>query len=454
MGSDMVLAPRQAWFGAITLASFLFCAIMLTHNVQNAHDKAVLRNFDTLLPRLSSEIAQSVGDHELISLSLVQKRTQQEPFVAKMQVYMPDGRPLLAESQDFDHMPNGLARYQEINTPDGNARVVLVAHTLSTAQIMREYWLAFFALLLSHIALWVVYGYFAHPTRDDLAYMTHKINSRVIEDAYVPIDDFAPKEPAHFGATWQGTHNNAHIDNSTHADSNASDIGNSNYTADNTHSTYNTANYSATNNTTHSAKNHANDHAKSVDGIAIVVAHIDPYQLIDTMTPAARAQYFATLKGGIEATFTSYDPNHNLSINIDEEGGCLFLGRTSVKHTAMLALCAQAVLSLAHKKRRQWEQFSLPLSFGICHSKDLVEMRRLLYTQPVGDFGIFALFLPSDTHPVRPKAISDFYTKSVLHGNNDKSARELLWLMPKDSEQQQRIDAVRRQVLDGTPKES
>ncbi|MBO1531244.1 hypothetical protein J3492_08460 [Psychrobacter sp. F1192] len=168
------LAPRQGLFAIIILVSFCLQTLLLVISTDQQLTKIREQKGQQMVAQLIDEARLSLENKDRVSLSVIANRYTSEQDVARI---------LIKDNNDELLVPVGNAPMQQGETirqmaTKGDAVIGSVAITLkdiSKGEIVAMQWPFVIGSLILHLFLWLLYGYVARPTKEQINALSHDI---------------------------------------------------------------------------------------------------------------------------------------------------------------------------------------------------------------------------------------------------------------------------------------
>ncbi|MBO1517273.1 hypothetical protein [Psychrobacter halodurans] len=169
------LAPRQGLFAIILLVSFCLQTLLLVISTDQQLSKSRALKGEQMVAQLIDEARLSLENKDRVSLSVIANRYTSEQDVTRI---------LIKDSNDDILVPVGNAPMQQGDTirqiaTKGDAVIGSVALTLkdiSKGEIIAMQWPFVIGMLLLHLLLWLIYGYLARPTKEQINAISRDIS--------------------------------------------------------------------------------------------------------------------------------------------------------------------------------------------------------------------------------------------------------------------------------------
>lgn len=168
------LAPRQGLFAIIILISFFLQTLLLVISTDQQLTKIREQKGQQMVAQLIDEARLSLENKDRVSLSVIANRYTSEQDVARI---------LIKDNNDELLVPVGNAPMQQGDTIEqmatkGDAVIGSVALTLkdiSKGEIITMQWPFVIGSLILHLFLWLLYGYVARPTKEQINALSRDI---------------------------------------------------------------------------------------------------------------------------------------------------------------------------------------------------------------------------------------------------------------------------------------
>ncbi|MGP5193893.1 hypothetical protein [Psychrobacter celer] len=169
------LAPRQGLFAIILLVSFCLQTLLLVISTDQQLSKSRALKGEQMVAQLIDEARLSLENKDRVSLSVIANRYTSEQDVTRI---------LIKDNNDDILVPVGNAPMQQGDTirqiaTKGDAVIGSVALTLkdiSKGEIIAMQWPFVIGMLLLHLLLWLIYGYLARPTKEQINAISRDIS--------------------------------------------------------------------------------------------------------------------------------------------------------------------------------------------------------------------------------------------------------------------------------------
>lgn len=168
------LAPRQGLFAIIILVSFCLQTLLLVISTDQQLTKSREQKGEQMVAQLIDEARLSLENKDRVSLSVIANRYTSEQDVARI---------VIKDNNDEILVPVGNAPMQQGDTirqmaTKGDAVIGSVALTLkdiSKGEIIAMQWPFVIGSMVFHLFLWLLYGYVARPTKEQINALSRDI---------------------------------------------------------------------------------------------------------------------------------------------------------------------------------------------------------------------------------------------------------------------------------------
>ena len=180
------LAPRQGLFAIILLVSFCLQTLLLVISTDQQLSNSRALKGEQMVAQLIDEARLSLENKDRVSLSVIANRYTSEQDVTRI---------LIKDNKDEILVPVGNAPMQQGDTirqiaTKGEAVIGSVALTLkdvSKGEIIAMQWPFVIGTMLLHLLLWVIYGYLARPTKEQINALSREIQN-LHREQYMQMD--------------------------------------------------------------------------------------------------------------------------------------------------------------------------------------------------------------------------------------------------------------------------
>lgn len=168
------LAPRQGLFAIILLVSFCLQTLLLVISTDQQLTNSRAQKGEQMVAQLIDEARLSLENKDRVSLSVIANRYTSEQDVTRI---------LIKDNNGDVLVPVGNAPMQQGDTisqiaTKGDAVIGSVALTLkdiSKGEIIAMQWPFVIGSMLLHLLLWLIYGYIARPTKEQINALSRDI---------------------------------------------------------------------------------------------------------------------------------------------------------------------------------------------------------------------------------------------------------------------------------------
>ena len=180
------LAPRQGLFAIILLVSFCLQTLLLVISTDQQLSKSRALKGEQMVAQLIDKARLSLENKDRVSLSVIANRYTSEQDVTRI---------LIKDNNDDILVPVGNAPMQQGDTirqiaTNGDSVIGSVSLTLkdiSKGEIIAMQWPFVIGTMLLHLLLWLVYGYLARPTKEQINALSRDIQD-LHREQYMQID--------------------------------------------------------------------------------------------------------------------------------------------------------------------------------------------------------------------------------------------------------------------------
>lgn len=180
------LAPRQGLFAIILLVGFCLQTLLLVISTDQQLSKSRALKGEQMVAQLIDEARLSLENKDRVSLSVIANRYTSEQDVTRI---------LIKDNNDDILVPVGNAPMQQGDTirqiaTNGDSVIGSVSLTLkdiSKGEIIAMQWPFVIGTMLLHLLLWLVYGYLARPTKEQINALSRDIQD-LHREQYMQID--------------------------------------------------------------------------------------------------------------------------------------------------------------------------------------------------------------------------------------------------------------------------
>ncbi len=411
------LAPRQGLFAIIILVSFCLQTLLLVISTDQQLTKSREQKGEQMVAQLIDEARLSLENEDRVSLSVIANRYTSEQDVARI---------VIKDSNDEILVPVGNAPMQQGDTVSqmatkGDAVIGSVALTLkdiSKGEIIAMQWPFVIGSLVLHLFLWLLYGYVARPTKEQINALSRDIQdlhreqyiqSGQLSHGRAPNENYAEKRDA---AGVEVTLDNAVGDNAHHtADTSNHEVDKTGKV--NTADIHNELNAYLKSQQANTADQHTDDAQTSIgvesssahkftsstsklsatrtfDTVSVQIMFHDEYNMLERLAPEMRMPYLALCTQLLNQAMTELLKQPLLlgvsAVNeprFDESGACAVLRADNSHAKAALAGVMLGKLYLMlnkiiHEKHIELSRFALPAKVGVSDEAQAQAMTQLL----------------------------------------------------------------------------
>ena len=161
------LAPRQGKFAIILLVSFCLHLLMLVFSTEKSQYEYRTNKGEKIVEQLGKEAMVGIANQDRISLSVLANRYQVDEDVAKLVITDPNNHTLVQTGQAQNDTGQVIDKpIIQNNQVLGHAIITMKA--VSKGEIVSSQWLFILGSAILHGFLWLIYGYVARPTNEQL----------------------------------------------------------------------------------------------------------------------------------------------------------------------------------------------------------------------------------------------------------------------------------------------
>jgi hypothetical protein len=465
------LAPRQGLFAIILLVSFCLQTLLLVISTDQQLSNSRALKGEQMVAQLIDEARLSLENKDRVSLSVIANRYTSEQDVTKI---------LITDNNDDILVPVGNAPMQQGDTirqiaTNGDAVIGSVALTLkdiSKGEIIAMQWPFVIGTMLLHLLLWLIYGYLARPTKEQINALSRDIQD-LHREQYMQIDQRSrnhERRSADRQANDSQTMGSLDEDNSEHkpADLRKFDVNSevNQYlrTQQNQSAASDTAHSSTTSNSeaddqveestqddmsgssTHRSSSASRLSAtRAFDSVRVQIVFHDEFNMLERLAPAQRLPYLALCTQLLNQAATELLKQPLLlgvsMINepkFDDSGASVLL-KADNSHAkvalagVMLGKLYLMLNKIIHDKHIELSRFALPAKAGVSDDAQSDAMTQLLHS--VGKKEQMLILLPNAglkqiSHHVQVQSImrpTTVYERecAVFDGGNDSMIQRL-----------------------------
>ncbi|MGP9544382.1 hypothetical protein ACT3QR_05145 [Psychrobacter sp. AOP7-B1-25] len=421
------LAPRQGLFAIILLVSFCLQTLLLVISTDQQLSNSRALKGEQMVAQLIDEARLSLENKDRVSLSVIANRYTSEQDVTRI---------LIKDNNDEILVPVGNAPMQQGDTirqiaTNGDAVIGSVALTLkdvSKGEIITMQWPFVIGTMLLHLLLWLIYGYLARPTKEQINALSRDIQE-LYRDQYRPVDQRSYDREIERQSTGQSASHlaDSQIENDNTANAAADKVTNTHKfnvhnevneylrTQQNQEAGSDTDNLAETSEgevaDTDSAASQAASHtsklsaSRSVDSVKVQVGFHDEFNMLERLAPAQRLPYLALctqllnqavtellkqpLLLGVSAMNEAHFEDNGASVVLKADNSHAKVALAGV----MLAKLYLMLNKIIHDKHIELSRFALPAKAGVSDEAQSEPMTHLL--QSIGKKEQLLILLPN-----------------------------------------------------------
>lgn len=415
------LAPRQGLFAIIILISFFIHTTLLLISTDQQLDELKTQTGERMLVQLIDEVKLPLLSKDKVSLSVLTGRYTSENTVASLTIKDIDDEVVLQTGQAQLLEGDTISRKVIMgDTVIGTVNMTL--RDTGNGEIIASQWIFILGSLITHLLIWLLYGYVARPTREQLAALSRDVQDYLITQRQGLDQDFSRSteqgvEPPTDGLSIHKALNNyiksqqnddndedeAQIDSqpaeqsplskapkvakSTPLQPDMLDETEETTTSEAASSTSATANSKASEGSTKPKALAAN---RPFEVASIKIRFYDPNSLLNTLALEKSEPYFALCTQLLQRTVDEllkqpilFGIKLNNQPVFDEEGATVeFISTTSHSKPALAAMMLAKVYIMLNQvtvmKHRELQRFALDVMVGVSDKATLDKMEQLL----------------------------------------------------------------------------
>jgi len=424
------LAPRQGLFAIILLVSFCLQTLLLVISTDQQLSNSRALKGEQMVAQLIDEARLSLENKDRVSLSVIANRYTSEQDVTRI---------LIKDNTDDILVPVGNAPMQQGDTirqiaTNGDAVIGSVALTLkdvSKGEIIAMQWPFVIGTMLLHLLLWLIYGYLARPTKEQINALSRDIQE-LYRDQYRSVDQRGYDRELERQSAGQSVSHMSDSQVATANTANAADDGVTNARKFNVHNEVNeylrtqqnqetgsdTDNLASANEggeseiaDTGSTTSHSTSHTsklsstRSVDSVKVQIVFHDEFNMLERLAPAQRLPYLALctqllnqavtellrqpLLLGVSALNEAHFEDNGASVVLKADNSHAKVALAGV----MLAKLYLMLNKIIHDKHIELSRFALPAKAGVSDDAQSEPMTHLL--QSIGKKEQLLILLPN-----------------------------------------------------------
>ncbi|MGM8891169.1 hypothetical protein ACS8FA_10010 [Psychrobacter sp. 1Y1] len=418
------LAPRQGLFAIILLVSFCLQTLLLVISTDQQLSNSRALKGEQMVAQLIDEARLSLENKDRVSLSVIANRYTSEQDVTRI---------LIKDNNDDILVPVGNAPMQQGDTirqiaTNGDAVIGSVALTLkdvSKGEIIAMQWPFVIGTMLLHLLLWLIYGYLARPTKEQINALSRDIQE-LYRDQYKPVDQRGYDRELERQSASQLADSQVATDNTANATddevTNARKFNVHNEVNEYLRTQQNQETGSDTDNlasasegseiadtdgvasqvTSHTSKLSA---TRSVDSVKVQIVFHDEFNMLERLAPAQRLPYLALctqllnqavtellrqpLLLGVSAMNEAHFEDNGASVVLKADNSHAKVALAGV----MLAKLYLMLNKIIHDKHIELSRFALPAKAGVSDDAQSEPMTHLL--QSIGKKEQLLILLPN-----------------------------------------------------------
>lgn len=382
-------APRQGLFAIIILISFCLQTLLLLFSTEHQ----IIENREQKATRMMSQIADesrlSLENADLVSLSMIANRYTNEQDIAKLQ-FINNNHQVLVSTGNAQ-----LQQGQTISLPviEKNAVIGQIDVTLkdiSKGEIIAMQWPFVFGSLVIHFILWLIYGYIARPTKQQIKAIFRDVECRYRLQTQSSTNP--PKTQNNQSANTTSNQIANYLKTQTNTQANTQDKStNSQMPADMPNSASDTTKKHTQSNT----QNHSVlTTERELKEIAIQIRFYDQFDLLNKIVPEQAEPYFSLCTGllnqGIEELLRKpllQGVSLKNKPSFTKEGATVILkadyAYSRLALTSVLLGRLYFMLNdVVYQKNVELKSFALPVKIAISDIIEAKEVRHILQHNP------------------------------------------------------------------------
>ncbi|MDN3453887.1 MULTISPECIES: hypothetical protein [unclassified Psychrobacter] len=426
------LAPRQGLFAIILLVSFCLQTLLLVISTDQQISKSRALKGEQMVAQLIDESRLSLENKDRVSLSVIANRYTSEQDVTRI---------LIKDNKDDILVPVGNAPMQQGSTirqiaTNGDAVIGSVALTLkdvSKGEIIAMQWPFVVGTMLLHLLLWLIYGYLARPTKEQINALSRDIQD-LYRDQYRPVDQRGYDRELERQSTTQATSHSAdsqlasdttddEIDDTVtnvrkfnvqhevneylRTQQNQEAAGETGSLTDTAKDSVLSASATIDTGKTQASSSHTSklSATRAVDSVRVQIVFHDEFNMLERLAPAQRLPYLALctqlfnqavtellkqpLLLGVSAMDEAYFEDNGASVMLKADNSHAKVALAGV----MLAKLYLMLNKIIHDKHIELSRFALPAKAGVSDEAQAGAMTHLL--QSVGKKEQLLILLPN-----------------------------------------------------------
>ncbi|SUD92330.1 hypothetical protein [Psychrobacter phenylpyruvicus] len=173
------LAPRQGLFAIIILISFFIQTTLLLISTNQQLDELKMQTGERMLVQLIDEVKLPLLSKDKVSLSVLTGRYTSENTVASLTVKDIDNQVLVQTGQAQLLEGKSISR-QVIMGDTVIGTVNMTLRDTGNGEIIASQWVFILGSFITHLLIWLLYGYVARPTREQLAALSRDVQDYLL----------------------------------------------------------------------------------------------------------------------------------------------------------------------------------------------------------------------------------------------------------------------------------
>ena len=173
------LAPRQGLFAIIILISFFIQTTLLLISTNQQLDELKMQTGERMLVQLIDEVKLPLLSKDKVSLSVLTGRYTSENTVASLTVKDIDDQ-VLIQTGEAQLLEGKTMSRQVIMGDTVIGTVNMTLRDTGNGEIIASQWIFILGSFITHLLIWLLYGYVARPTREQLAALSRDVQDYLI----------------------------------------------------------------------------------------------------------------------------------------------------------------------------------------------------------------------------------------------------------------------------------
>ena len=457
------LAPRQGKFAIVLLISFCLHFLMLTFSSEKSQYEQRTQKGEKIVEQLAKEAMVGITSQDRISLSVLANRYQVDQEVAKLVISDQNNKPLVQTGQAQNDGGQVIDKpIIQNNQVLGHATITMKA--VSKGEIVSSQWLFVLGSAILHGFLWLIYGYMARPTQEQLAQLGEKVqqhialargslaptNPALTADGELQLDDHdLYTQAGDSSATAQPAATGKTINDFLNREKSKSVNDN------------NQAQPTATEATDNLAQENTVDSQKQPE-IELQIHFYDQYHLLKRVAPEVAKPYFQLCNQLLmRASNSLFNSSNNVlnryikdvyikdSSHFNANGAVIHLAGKAEQLPLAAVLLSKLLIILnqvVYEKHRELSRFALPLTIGTSISHQFDDVQKLMANHAKED-GLLLLY-PLDLLKTLDGKVQ---FKNLQHPTTI-TEREMVWYNGLSETLMTELIAKRDEILTATEK--